>query len=279
MRIDAHQHFWRYDPADYPWMNADMQVLQRDWLPEDLRPLLEQQRIDSCVAVQARTSETETDFLLMLATQYPWIAGVVGWVDLRAQNLLQRLDRWGEAPGLVGFRHQIQDEPDVAAFIDDPRTRRGLKLLQDRALTYDVLVYARQLKSIASLCAACDDHWLIIDHLAKPAILNDDHDTWRRDLQPLAAMPHALCKVSGLVTEALDAAGEFHPDKVRRYLDTALDLFGPQRLMFGSDWPVCLLATSYARVTAIVESWSARLSPSEREALWSGTAQRAYSLA
>jgi L-fuconolactonase len=278
MRIDAHQHFWRYVPADYPWMNADMQVLQRDWLPEDLRPLLEQQRIDSCIAVQARASETETDFLLMLATQYPWIAGVVGWVDLRAQNLQQRLDRWGEAPGLAGFRHQIQDEPDVASFVGDPRTRRGLQLLQERMLTYDVLVHASQIGSVVPLCAASDDHWLIINHLAKPAILNDDHDAWRRDLQPLAAMPHVLCKVSGLVTEALDAAGEFHPDKIRRYLDTALDLFGPQRLMFGSDWPVCLLATSYARVTAIVESWSARLSPSEREALWSGTAQRAYSL-
>ena len=278
MRIDSHQHFWRYTPTDYPWMNADMLILQRDWLPDDLRPLLEQHRIDSCVAVQARASEAETDFLLMLATQHAWIAGVVGWVNLRAQNLLQRLDRWGEAPGLVGFRHQIQDESDVAAFVADPDVERGLKELQNRALAYDVLVHATQLKSIAPLCAACDDHWLVIDHLAKPAIRHDDHDTWRSDLQALAAMPHVVCKVSGLVTEALDATGEFHADKLRRYLDTALDLFGPQRLMFGSDWPVCLLATSYARVVAIVESWSARLSPSEHEALWSGTAQRAYSL-
>jgi len=278
MRIDAHQHFWRYQPTDYPWMSADMQVLKRDWLPEDLRPLLEDQRIDACIAVQARATEAETDFLLMLATQHAWIAGVVGWVDLRAQDLARPLDRWGEAPGLVGFRHQIQDESDVAAFANDPRVRRGLQQLQNRSLAYDVLVHAHQLRDAVELCTACDGHWLVIDHLAKPAIRNNEHDDWRRDLARLAALPHVVCKVSGLVTEALDAAGDFHTDRLRRYLDTALDLFGPQRLMFGSDWPVCLLATSYARVTAIVESWSARLSPAEREALWRGTAQRAYSL-
>ena len=130
VRLDAHQHFWRFTPADYPWMSAEMQVLKRDWLPEDLRPLLEEQRIDACIAVQARASEAETDFLLMLASQYPWIAAVVGWIDLRADDIEQRLARWLEAPALAGFRHQIQDEADVAAYADDARVRRGMRLIQ-----------------------------------------------------------------------------------------------------------------------------------------------------
>lgn len=278
VKIDAHQHFWRYDAAAYPWMSADMQVLKRDWLPDDLRPLLEAQRIDACVAVQARAGDAETDFLLMLATQYPWIAGVVGWIDLRAGDVEQRLARWLEAPALAGFRHQLQDEADVASYANDARFRRGLRLLQRQQLTYDVLVFAHQIEAVVPLCRDMDQHWLVLDHLGKPSVSARDHDEWRRALTALAAMPHVLCKISGLVTQAMDAAGELHADDLRRYLDTALELFGPSRLMFGSDWPVCLLATSYARTAALIESWSARLARAERDALWCTTAQRAYSL-
>ncbi len=255
-----------------------MEVLRRDWLPEDLRPLLEQQRINGCVAVQARADEAETDFLLMLATQYPWMAGVVGWVDLRADDLQQRISRWQDSPALVGFRHPLQDEPDVSMFVADARLRRGIRLLQQQQLAYDVLVYAHQIEAIVPLCASQDQHWLIIDHLGKPAIRDQDHSTWRRNLAALASMPHVLCKLSGLVTEALDAAGQLNTDHLRRYLDTALQLFSPQRLMFGSDWPVCLLAAPYARVAALIDSWAAPLSPDERAAIWGGTAKRAYSL-
>lgn len=279
VRLDAHQHFWRFTPADYPWMSAEMQVLKRDWLPEDLRPLLEEQRIDACIAVQARASEAETDFLLMLASQYPWIAAVVGWIDLRADDIEQRLARWLEAPALAGFRHQIQDEADVAAYADDARVRRGMRLIQREQLAYDVLVFSHQIDAVTSLCRDCDQYWLVLDHLGKPRIHAHDHERWRRAVAPLAAMPHVMCKISGLVTEAMDAAGEVHLDELRRHLDTALELFGPQRLMFGSDWPVCLLATSYARAAAIVESWSAKLTRDEREWLWYRSAQRAYSLA
>ncbi|HEY5810743.1 MAG TPA: amidohydrolase family protein [Povalibacter sp.] len=278
MRIDAHQHFWRFHPQEYPWMNADMAVLRRDWLPSDLRPLLEQQRLESCIAVQARASEAETDFLLMLSTRYPWIAGVVGWVDLRAANLVDRLERWHDAPNLVGFRHQLQDEPDVAAFAGDKEFRRGVRAMQQRSLVYDVLIYANQLSAVSSFCADHASHWLVLDHLGKPAIRDVDHAAWRRDLQQLASMPHVSCKVSGLVTEAIDAAGQLNTDHLRRYLDTALELFGAQRLMFGSDWPVCLLAAPYARVGALIDSWTAHLSPDERAAIWGGTARRVYSL-
>ena len=278
MRIDAHQHFWRYHADDYPWMDADMEVLRRDWLPQDLRPLLEEQRIDACIAVQARASEDETDFLLMLATQYPWIAGVIGWVDLRASDLKRRLARWHDAPRLRGFRHQLQDEPNVHATVSDPGFRHGVRLLQQQEKIYEVLVHAHQLDAVASFCGACDEYWLVLDHLGKPAVRQHAHGAWRRKLQPLASMPHVLCKLSGLVTEAIDAAGQFDANELRRYLDTALELFGPQRLMFGSDWPVCLLAAPYARVAAIVESWAASLSVADRDALWGGTAQRAYRL-
>ncbi|HEU4483859.1 MAG TPA: amidohydrolase family protein [Povalibacter sp.] len=279
MRIDAHQHFWIFDPPEYPWMDADMQVLRRDWLPDDLRPLLEARGIDACIAVQARVRETETDFLLMLATQYAWIGAVIGWVDLRAGDLEQRLARWSDAPKLRGFRHPLQDEPDVAAFVNDPGFRHGVRLLQRQERIYEVLVFAHQLDAVRTFCGDCDGHWLVLDHLGKPAIRKRDHATWRRSLEPIAAMPHVMCKVSGLVTEAIDATGQFDAMELRPYLDSALELFGPQRLMFGSDWPVCLLATPYARVASIVESWAAQLSVDEREALWGGNAQRTYRVA
>ena len=277
MRIDAHQHFWRFEPAEYPWMSADMQGLRRDWMPSYLRPLLEQQRLDACIAVQARTSESETDFLLTLATQHAWIAGVVGWIDLQA-DVAARLERWQDDPKLVGLRHPIQDEADVDARVNDRAFTQGLADLQRHRLAYDVLVYEHQLPSILHLCARADDHWLVLDHLGKPAIRDRDHARWRELIAPLAKMPHIACKLSGLVTEALDARGEFDADALRIYLDSALELFGPERLMFGSDWPVCLLAAPYARVAAIIESWSAHLSPADREALWGGTAARVYAL-
>jgi L-fuconolactonase len=278
MRIDAHQHFWRFDPREYPWMSADMQVLRRDWLPEDLRPQLEQHRLDGCIAVQARTSNAETDFLLTLASQHPWIVGVVGWADLRSRDLETGLEKWRDSSALVGMRHLLQDEADPGAFVRDAAFVNGVKLLQKSRLAYDVLVYAHQIDAVSSFCAQLDQHWLVLDHLGKPAVRNRDHAEWARRIRPIAQLPHVACKLSGLVTEALDARGELLASELRAYLDTALDLFGPQRLMFGSDWPVCLLAAPYARVVAIIDSWSAQLSPADREAIWGGTAARVYSL-
>ena len=278
-RIDAHQHFWRYNRANYGWMGDGdaMQPLRRDWMPQDLRPLLDAQGIDACIAVQARTDEAETDFLLGLARTHDWIAGVVGWVDLRADDLDARLARWRDEPALAGFRHLLQDDADVAATLADTAFNRGVARLQARAQVYEVLVRgAAQLAATPGFCSRHDAHWLVLDHLGKPAIGGGEDAAWESALRALAAQPHLMCKLSGLATEvrtdAIDAA------QVRRYLDIALDAFGAQRLMFGSDWPVCLLRADYAEVAALVADWAAALSAGERAALWGGNAVRCYGL-
>jgi L-fuconolactonase len=274
-RIDSHQHFWRYDPVEYDWIDAQMGVLRRDFLPPDLRPLLDAQRIEQCIAVQARTTDEETDFLLALAAEYPWIAAVIGWVDLRADDLQRRLDRWSGARKLAGFRHILQAEV-IPADGPDASFCRGVATLQKRELIYELLLRSPQLHAMAEFSRVHDEYWLVLDHLGKPNIHGGGYAEWRRDLAPIAALPHVVCKVSGMVTEAMDAKGAFNPEDLTAYLNTTLELFGPERLMFGSDWPVCLLAAPYAQVAEIVEQWAAKLSASERDALWGDTARRVY---
>jgi L-fuconolactonase len=276
MRIDAHQHFWRYRREDFPWMDARMDVLQRDWLPQDLRPLLDMHRIDACIAVQARADEQETDFLLGLAAAHPWIAAVVGWVDLRADDLTHRLERWQHDGRLAGFRQLLQDEADVPGTLADAAFERGISLLQAQGKVYEVLVRAPQLAAVPAFCARHDRHWLVLDHLGKPAIGGAHDADWQRHMHRLAAMPHVVCKLSGLVTEVIDPA--ISEAQLHAYLDQALAWFGADRLMFGSDWPVCLLKEPYAQVYAIVQRWAAQLSASEQQALWGGTAARCYGL-
>jgi L-fuconolactonase len=297
-RIDSHQHFWRYEPVEYAWIDEQMSVLRRDFLPPDLRPLLDAQRIEQCIAVQARTTDEETDFLLALATEYPWIAAVIGWVDLRADDVQRRLDRWSGVRKLAGFRHILQAE-QIPPGGPDAAFSRGVALLQKRELIYELLLRSPQLPAIAEFCRVHDSYWLVLDHLGKPNIRDGEYAQWRRDIEPIAALPHVVCKVSGMVTEAMDASpakvapfdgrverasaafdpinrGAFKPEDLPVYLDAVLELFGPERLMFGSDWPVCLLAAPYAQVAEIVEQWAERLSASERDALWGGTARRVY---
>jgi L-fuconolactonase len=277
-RIDAHQHFWEFRQADYPWIGEHMPVLRRDWQPQALLPELQRHRLDACIAVQARMQAVETDYLLGLADHHPWIAGVIGWVDLRADDLPRRLDAWHGRPRLRGFRHALQDEPDAAAVMNDGRFLAGVKTLQSRGLIYEVLVLQHQLDDAVKFCGDLDGHWLILDHLGKPAIREHGLDAWRRQMRPLAGMPHVMAKLSGLVTEADRGGGSIDTGKIRAYLDSALELFGAERLMFGSDWPVCLLSASYAAVWQIMADWSAKLSATEQTDLWGGTAQRAYSL-
>lgn len=276
-RIDSHQHFWRYEPNEYEWIDEQMGVLRRDFVPPDLRPLLDAQKIDQCIAVQARTTEEETDFLLRLAGEYPWIAAVIGWVDLRADDLQRRMDRWSGARKLAGFRHILQAEL-IPASGPDASFCRGVAMVQKKELIYELLLRSPQLHAMAEFCRVHDAYWLVLDHLGKPNIRDRGYADWRRDIEPIAALPHVVCKVSGMVTEAMDAKGVFSPADLTAYLDAVLELFGPERLMFGSDWPVCLLAAPYARVAGIVEQWAAKLSVSERDALWSGTARRVYRL-
>lgn len=248
-RIDSHQHFWCYDAAQYPWIGGHMQVLARDWLPDDLWPLMQARGIERCVAVQARSSPAETDFLLALAAQHPWIASVVGWVELREGNVAPRLARWDGQAALKGMRHLLQVEADVRAVLASSVFRRNVAVLQARGLVYDLLVQAHQFEGLAGFCAELDGHALVLDHLGKPAIRERGDaafEAWCQALRPVAALPHVMCKLSGLVTEARWRDGQLDghtPADLHRYLDTALELFGPKRLMFGSDWPVCLLWT------------------------------------
>lgn len=281
-RIDGHQHFWRYDPASYGWIGPAMHRIARDWLPGDLRPLLDAAGIDRCIAVQARGVEAETDFLLGLAAEHPWIAGVIGWAELRAGDVTARLARWDGQRALKGLRHQLQDEADLPGILGSTAFRDNVRTLQSRGLVYEVLIQAHQFAGVTEFCRALDGHYLVLDHLGKPAIRDGaaGFAAWRAGLKDLAALPHVLCKLSGLVTEARwqDGRLEQAHDDFLPYLDAALDCFGPDRLIFGSDWPVSVLAGGYAEVIRLIETWARRLSPGEQAALWGGTAQRCYAL-
>ena len=290
MRIDAHQHFWRYRAEDYPWIGAGMDALAQDKLPADLLPLLRAHQLDASIAVQARSGRDETRFLLGLAQENDFIAGVVGWENLAVPDLGERLDEWHGGDKLLGFRHQVQDEADARAFLEHADFNRGVALLQERDYVYDVLVFERQLADTQAFCARHDKHWLVLDHLGKPALRefgknggksDDALWRWEKELLALGELPHVVCKLSGLVTEA-DWQNGLQPadyQHIRICLDTALEAFGPQRLMFGSDWPVCLLADSYDKVADLVADWAAsNLSKDEQAALWGGTAARCYGI-
>lgn len=285
VRIDSHQHFWRYRAADYPWIGPGMGVLARDYLPDELWPQMHAQALGASIAVQARAGHDETAFLLDLARDDARIAAVVGWEDLGASALADRVAEW-RSPKLRGFRHQVQDEADVGAFVADPAFNRGVAWLQANGYVYDVLVFERQLPDVRAFCARHDAHWLVLDHVGKPALAEFERDDtalarWRASLRELGALPHVACKLSGLVTEADWRRGLRGQDirHIEQCLDAALNAFGPQRLMFGSDWPVCLLAASYDEVASLVERWAeSRLSAAERGALWGGTAARCYAV-
>lgn len=288
MKIDTHQHYWRYQRDDFPWISDAMPTLQQDCLPADCAAAMRDAEVDAVVAVQARCTPDETDFLLDIAQYDPTVIGVVGWADLRDAQLPDRLAQWCACPAFKGLRHILQDEPDAAAWVADPDVQRGLRTLQQRGLVYDVLVFDHQLDAALSLCTRHAAHWLVLDHVGKPALRNWSHGSaaaarWRTQLQALAALPHVMCKLSGLVTETdwadrqgLSPVDEHH---VWDCFDHALDVFGAHRLMYGSDWPVCQLAAGYSTVHGLAATWAARaLSPSEEAAFWSGNAMRCYGL-
>lgn len=276
LRLDAHQHFWRYDAASYPWIGRDMACLRRDFQPDDLRPLLDQAGLDGCIAVQAQAHEHETDRLLLLAERYPWIYAVVGWVDLCAADLEQSLERWQQASALRGFRHQVQDEPSPAEFMQTPEFNRGLATLQRHGKVYEVLIKACDLSAATQLCQRHDQHHMVLDHLAKPDVQANDLSAWAEQLAPLAALEHVSCKLSGLITQA--HWQHWRSDQLTPYLHTALELFGPERLMFGSDWPVCLLASDYPTTHTLVESVLHTLSATQQAAIWGGNACSIYGI-
>lgn len=274
MRIDAHVHLWRFDPVRDAWITPEMGVIRHDFLPEHLEPLLREANIDGVVAVQADQSETETHFLLDLAAEHACIRGVVGWIDLTAADLAAQLTAYRAYPALKGFRHIAQAEADD--FLTRPGIIRGVQTLGAHGFRYDILIYPRQLAAAATLVSACPGVTFIVDHCAKPNIATGDFTAWRSGIAALAAHPHVHCKLSGLVTEA--AWDRWQPHELTPVLDWALECFGADRLMFGSDWPVCLLAANYARVFDVVSAWTEQLSEAERRAIFGDTASRIYQL-
>lgn len=274
MRIDAHQHFWRYDPVRDDWITEEMSALQRDFLPEHLETELAEQGIDGSVAVQADQSEDETCFLLQLAERHPFVVGVVGWVDLRAADLWSRLEHFSQSERFCGVRHIAQAEPDD--FLERENVVRGIGLLGDFDLTYDILVYPQQLPAVLSLVERLPAQRFVVDHLAKPRIRDGELEPWAAQMRELASHPNVWCKVSGLVTEA--DWSRWHPEDIHPYLDVVFDAFGPERAMFGSDWPVCLLAASYRRVAQLIDDYAACLSAAARDKLFGGNALRFYQL-
>lgn len=288
MKIDTHQHYWSYQAQEFPWINAAMPDLQRDCLPLDCSDALQAAGIDAVVAVQARCSHDETDFLLHLVDQHPMVVGVVGWADLGAPDLEAQLQRWGHNPAFKGLRHILQDEPDVQAWANAPAHQHGMRVLQKQSGVFDVLVFAHQLHQVADFCARHDAHWLVLDHLGKPALRQWDVQCaasaqWHKDMDRLASMPHVMCKLSGLVTEADWAQGlglfPGEAEKIWACFDYALAVFGPSRLLYGSDWPVCQLASKYDVVHGLAHTWAqTALSATEQQAFWSGNAIRCYGL-
>lgn len=274
-RIDAHQHFWQYQPERDAWISDDMQVIRRDFLPQDLQPLLQQQGFDGCVVVQSDQSETENEFQLANAAAHDFIRGVVGWVDLRADNVAERLAHYSQFEKLKGFRHVLQGEADRALMLQ-PAFQRGIRALAAHGFTYDVLIFPDQLGYAAELAAAHPHQPFVLDHIAKPYIKHGDIDGWQRDIRQLAAHPNVWCKVSGLITEA--DWQSWQPADFRPYLDVVFEAFGPQRVMFGSDWPVCLVAGQYAQVVELAQQYLASFSADEQRLFWGDNAAGFYRL-
>jgi L-fuconolactonase len=271
-RLDAHQHFWRYDAAQYPWIPRSS-ALQRDWLPADLVACQAPLGFGGSIAVQARQTLEESRWLLRLAEEAPLIRGVVGWVDLRAENVEEDLAALARHPKFVGVRHVVQDEPDDR-FMLRPDFLRGIAALRQFGLTYDILIFPRQLPAAIELAARFPEQPFVLDHLAKPLIKRQILSPWREQLRELASAPNVLCKISGLVTEADHAT--WRPEDIRPYLESAFEAFGTERLMFGSDWPVCLLAGSYERVFRLIDEYASGQSEQARRALFGENAARFY---
>ncbi len=274
IQIDAHVHFWRYDPAQYGWIDASMAALRRDFLPADLKQGMDHAGVDACVAIQARQSLEETRWLLELADAHPFITGVVGWVDLQSDEVGAQIERFRHRK-LVGLRHVVQSEPDDR-FLLKPAFCRGISLLEDLDLAYDILIYPRHLAVAAEFVGRFKRQRFVIDHLAKPDIRSGEIREWEKGLRRLAECPHVFCKLSGLITEA--DWQKWTADELRPYLDVAFDCFGPHRLMVGSDWPVSTLAADYSRTMAVVGDYLVGRPDAERHAVLGGNAQRFWRL-
>lgn len=276
MRIDAHQHFWSYNQDEYGWIADSMASLRHDFLPDDLKPELERNGFAGAVAVQARQTVEETRWLLELAAGAPFILGVVGWLDLRSPQVRSQLEVFAWNSKLVGVRHIVQSEPDDR-FLLQADFLRGIAVLGEFDLAYDILIYPRHLVVAAEFVRRFPGQRFVLDHMAKPPVKSGEIQPWARGIRELASSPNVFCKLSGLVTEA--DWRHWKTEHIKPYLDIAFECFGPDRLMIGSDWPVCTIAAEYGQVVGVVEDYLSQHRAEEREAVLGGNAKRFWGLA
>jgi L-fuconolactonase len=275
MRIDTHQHFWRYNADEFGWIDDSMSSLRRDFGPNDLKPELERAGFQGSIAVQARQSLEETRWLLELAEDSPLILGVVGWVDLCSPDVRLQLQTFAGNPKLVGIRHIVQSEPDER-FLLLPEFLRGISVLEEFDLTYDILIYPQHLPVAVEFVRRSPRQRFVLDHLAKPLIKSASIHPWEAGIRELAKFPNVFSKLSGMVTEA--DWQNWRPEDLKPYLDIALDRFGPERLMIGSDWPVCTVAASYKQTMSVVLDYLYKYPVNVQDAVLGGNAQRFWKL-
>ncbi len=273
-RIDSHQHFWIFDPVRDSWIDNSMQKIQYDFLPNNLKPLLDKNQFEGCVAVEAHQSESQTEFLVDLASKNDFIKGVVGWVDLRAENISERLEYFSKFKIIKGFRHVVQAEADDFMLRGD--FRNGIATLKKFDFTYDILIFHRQLPAAIDLVNRFPNQKFVIDHIAKPDIKSGEIENWKKNIRKIAKAPNVLCKVSGMVTEA--DWQNWKPQDLQPYLDVVFENFGADRLMFGSDWPVCQVAATYDEVVKTLEDYMVKFSIEEQNKVWYENAKSFYNL-
>jgi L-fuconolactonase len=272
--IDTHQHFWSYDPKIHDWINEDMKVIRKDFLPADLAPILKENNVDGCIAVQADQTDTETQILIREANQNSFIKGVVGWVNLKDKEIEEKLEEYSNETNLKGFRHIIQAEPK--GFMLDASFQKGLSALAKYNYTYDLLIYETQLAEANTLIKQLPELPIVIDHIAKPNIKKGDSDDWKKEIKAIAQYPNLYCKISGMATEA--HWDTWTMDTLKPYIDTVVEAFGTERIMFGSDWPVCLVASSYEKWLKGLQNYFNTFSISEQEAFFANNAINFYKL-
>lgn len=276
MKIDSHQHYWHFNTADYGWMGENMSVIKRDFLPADLLPELKSIDFDGSVAVQARQSLEETNWLLQLAEEHPHIKGVVGWLDLQSEQAEEQITAFAKHPKAVGVRHVIHDEEDID-FMLRPAFIRGVQLLEKYDLAYDILIFPKHLtNTIEFVKQFSDKQTFVVDHIAKPLIKDGIVSPWKEDIAALAKFPNVYCKVSGMVTEA--DWNTWTPENIRPYLDVVMDAFGSERILIGSDWPVCLVAGKYSEVMQVVTDYISTFTEKEQALMLGENAAKAYKI-
>lgn len=272
--IDTHQHFWKYDPVNYSWINDEMQVIRKDFLPGDLAVVVHEEKLHGTIAVQADQTETETDWLLQLAAKNDFIKGVVGWVDLRSSNIEERLQHYQEFSKLKGFRHVLQGEDP--SFMLQESFLNGISKLNEFGFAYDILIFPQHLPAAQQLVEKFPQQRFFVDHVAKPYIKDGKIDEWKAGMQQLAQHRNVHCKISGMVTEA--DWKNWTAEQLKPYIDVVVESFGIDRIMYGSDWPVCLVASSYKQWLQTVKEYFNAYSTEDQEKVFSGNAIKFYQL-